>query len=175
MKAREFVSHVCKINELLTKFPLANDKSKLPRDELLDLMEFEMPGIWQKAMILQDFNPMNHTIAEFIEFWERLDLMEPETNRIEKKVSFNHDQPISKKRKKASGFKLGTGGKYFMLNGDCGHSTEECCSMKRHAETIKGKYSKEIKNINRDKQVQAMFKEVMNQYTKQANVRPSKR
>ena len=175
MKAREFVSRVCEINELLTEFPEADDDSKLPRDELLDLMEFGMPGSWQKVMILLDFDPVNHSIAEFVGFCERLELTEPESNRIEKKVSFNHDKPIPKKRKTTSGFKAGTNGKYCMLHGECGHSTEECRMMKRHADTLKSKYSKDIKNINRDKQVQAMFKEVMTQYTEQANAKRKKK
>jgi len=34
MKAHEFVSRVCKINELLTEFPQADNESKVPRDEL---------------------------------------------------------------------------------------------------------------------------------------------
>ena len=129
MKAREFVSRVCEINKLLTKFHVADDESKLHRDELLDLMEFGMPSSWKKAMILQDFDSMNHTIAEFIGFCDRLELT----------FSFNHDQPIPKKRKTTSGFKLGTGGKYCMLHGDCRHFTEECRTMKHHAETLKGK------------------------------------
>jgi len=137
MKARKCVSCVCKINELLTEFPQADDESKLPRDKLLDLIEFGMPSSWQKAMILQDFDPVSHTIAEFMGFCEHLELTEPDTNRIEKKVSFYHDQPIRKKRKTTSGFKAGTGGKYCMLHGDCGCSMEECCTMERHAETLK--------------------------------------
>jgi len=46
MKASGFVSRVCEINELLTEFPQATDESKLPHDELLDLLEFGMPGSW---------------------------------------------------------------------------------------------------------------------------------
>jgi len=154
MKAREFVSRVRKINELLTESPQATDESKLLRDELLDLMEFGMPASWQKAMILQDFDPVSHSsIAEFVGFCERLEPTEPETNRIEKKDSFNHDKPISKKAKR----------KYCMLHGECGHSTEECRIMKSYAETLKVR------------KVQAIFKEVMTQYTEQANVNRKKK
>jgi len=66
-------------------------------------MEFVVPGSWQKATIL-------HTIAEFVEFCERLELTEPETNTIKKMVSFNHNQPIPKKRKTNFGLKAGSGG-----------------------------------------------------------------
>jgi len=110
MKAREFVSRVCEINKLLTKFPLTDEEAKLPRYELLDLMEFGIPSSWQKAMILQDFDPANHTIAEFIGFCKCLELTEPETNRIEKKVSFNHDQTIPKKRISCNFWGLISGG-----------------------------------------------------------------
>jgi len=134
-------------------------------------MEFGMPSSWQKAIILQDFDPVNHTIAEFIGFCKHLELTELNPNRIEKKLSFNHNQPIPKKRKTTYGFKFGTRGKYCMLHGDCGHSTEKCRIMKRHVETLKEKYSKDIKNINRNKQAQAIFKEVMTQYIEQANAK----
>lgn len=92
MKARDFVSRVCEINKMLSKFPQGTAESKLPRDELLDLMEFGMPSSWQKAMILQDFDPVNHTIAEFIGFCERLELTNPDDGKIAKKISFNQDQ-----------------------------------------------------------------------------------
>jgi len=52
---------------------------------------------------------------------------------------------------------------------------EEYRTMKRHAETLKGKYSKDIKNINRNKKVQDMFKEVITQYITQANAKRMKK
>jgi len=123
-----------------------------------------MPSSWQKVMILQNFDHMNHTIAEFIGFWECLELTDPDTNRIEKKVSFNHDQPLPKKRKSTAGFKARTRGKYCILHGDRTHSTE-CRTIKCHADMLKGKYFKGAKNINHNKQFQAMFKEIMTRYT----------
>jgi len=48
-------------------------------------------------------------------------------------------------------------------------------TMKHQADTLKSKYSKGIKNINHDKQVQEMFKEMMTQYTEQANTKYKKK
>jgi len=40
IKRREYVSHICEINEMLVHFPTANQESKLPpSDEILDLLD----------------------------------------------------------------------------------------------------------------------------------------
>jgi len=64
MKTREYVSRVCEINKMLVHFPTVDQDSRLPNDEMLDLLEFGMPSSWQKTMILQDFDPVDHTIPE---------------------------------------------------------------------------------------------------------------
>ena len=159
MKARDFVSRVCEINEMLNQFPGANGEGSLPQDELLDLMEFGMPSSWQRQMIMHDFDPMDKSIPEFISMCERIEMTEPET----KKVSINDEVIPKKKRKANNGSTLKTSGKYCMLHGDCGHSTEDCRTMQRHTNSLKEKY-KSTKNSSRDKQVHTLFKEVMAQY-----------
>ena len=76
---------------------------------------------------------------------------------------------FQKKMKSNSGTSLGTKGKYCMLHGECGHSTEECRTMQRHTNTLEERYKRDIKNINRDEKVQTMFKEVMAQYMDTCN------
>ena len=44
-----------------------------------DLLEFGIPNTWQKAMLLQDFDPQVHTVNDFVQFCERLETM---VNRI---------------------------------------------------------------------------------------------
>jgi len=53
----------------------------VPNNEMLDLLEFGMPSLWQKAMILQDVDPIDHTMAELLSFCERLELTEPELEK----------------------------------------------------------------------------------------------
>jgi len=81
MKTRKYVSHVCEINQMLVHFPAADQDSRLPNDEMLDFLEFGMPSSWQKAMILQDFDPVDHTMAELVSFCERLELTESELEK----------------------------------------------------------------------------------------------
>jgi len=66
---------------MLVHFPTANQESKLLNDKRLDSLEFGMPSSSQKAMILLDFDPLNHTLAELVHFCERLELTEPEVER----------------------------------------------------------------------------------------------
>jgi hypothetical protein len=35
-------------------------------NEIVNLMEFGFANFWQKAMVLQDFDPMEHDIQEFV-------------------------------------------------------------------------------------------------------------
>ena len=100
MKTREYVSHMCEINEMLVHFPTADQESKLPNNEMLDLLEFGMPSLWQKAMILQDVDPLDHTLTELVNFCERLEVTGP---KVEKKSSLKNESSSSsssgKKRK----------------------------------------------------------------------------
>jgi len=61
------------INQLLNDFlPFAADQA-LPEDKILDIAEFAVPATWQKAMVLQGFDPMGHLVNKFIEFCKRLE------------------------------------------------------------------------------------------------------
>ena len=77
MKVRQYVARVLEINKILQQFPLqagenANLSQKLPSDEILDLSEFDMPSFWQKTIVVQGFDPLEHIIQELVNFCERL-------------------------------------------------------------------------------------------------------
>lgn len=61
-----------------SQFPGATEDSKLPDDELLDLLEFGMPSTWQRSMTIQNFDPVDRSISEFVSFCELLEDTEPE-------------------------------------------------------------------------------------------------
>ena len=162
MKTREYVSRVCEINEMLVHFPGADQESKLPQDELLDLLEFGMPATWQKAMILQDFDPLDHSIAEFVSFCERLELTEPEA---EKQSASNKSDSFSRKKRKIGTHRDQPPEGNCLLHGEgCGHSTHECRTLKRHSAVLKKKYAENIGNINSNKEVQTMFNEAFSTF-----------
>ena len=64
MSIREYVNRVLELNDQLASYPGTGDitdGTKLPEDEILDLLEFGIPNTWQKAMLLQDFDAQVHT------------------------------------------------------------------------------------------------------------------
>jgi len=71
-----FMTHLVEINQLLNEFPPFGKNQALPEDELLDIAEFAIPAEWQRTMVLQGFDPMEHSINEFIEFCEHLEFAE---------------------------------------------------------------------------------------------------
>ena len=84
MSIRAYVNRVLELNDQLESFPGVNENdngTKLPEDEVLDLLEFGLPETWQHAMLLQDFDPQVHTINDFIQFCERLETLEKEEKR----------------------------------------------------------------------------------------------
>jgi wyosine [tRNA(Phe)-imidazoG37] synthetase (radical SAM superfamily) len=76
MTVREFTTRLNKINEYLSDFPPSNENNKLLMDKLMDIAKFSVPAMWQKTMIMHGFDPANHTIQEFIEFYERIEFAE---------------------------------------------------------------------------------------------------
>ena len=76
MKVQEYIAQIQENNNDLVLYPRADEDSKLLEDELLKIVKFAMPISWQKTMALHDFDPVSHTITEFIEFCERLEYVE---------------------------------------------------------------------------------------------------
>ena len=79
MKTRAYVARVMELNNYLPLFPRLADgvePTKLAEDEIKDLLDFGMPKLYQRAMVLQGFDPMIHTITEFVKFCERLEAVE---------------------------------------------------------------------------------------------------
>ena len=70
---RKHVARVVEMNKLLTEFPPIREgelATPLPDDKIHNLLEFGRPTSWQKAMMVQDFDPVDHTIQEFVKFCE---------------------------------------------------------------------------------------------------------
>ena len=67
------------MNKLLTLFPDPIStvvESKIPNDNIFDLLESVMPYSWQRHMVLQGFDPMDGTIADLVELCERMEATE---------------------------------------------------------------------------------------------------
>ena len=68
MRMREFLARLNELNGYLPYFPDGTEASKLPDDELIDIGEYACPASWQKQMFLQGFDPLEHTLLDFLDF-----------------------------------------------------------------------------------------------------------
>ena len=141
MSIRVYVNRVQELNDQLEKYPGIGDElhgTKLPEDEILDLLEFGIPGAWQKAMLLQDFDPQVHTVTDFVQFCERLETLEKEEKRAResstndtKRTRLNKDSKKEKRQGKKKGLNC-------LLHGeDCGHTSDQCFVLKKQAKKLK--------------------------------------
>ena len=148
LTVKQFVERVIHINELLERFPdpsSTRTASKMPEDEILDLLEASMPYAWQKHMRLQGFKPLESTIKEFVEFCERLESTEDMPTKQGSEESGNSDSRGRNKRartteNKKRGRSDDTADDKFhcMLHGkNPTHDTANCRSLKKHVEKVR--------------------------------------
>ncbi len=116
--------------------PFNEDLVRLPDDQLIDAAYYGMPKSWKSQMALQNFDPVDHTIEELIEFCERMEVAEDEMGAAKQPAS----KPTESKAKKAptatkqkpkpqpkgKGKRL-----YCELHGKGNHSTHECRDIQR--------------------------------------------
>ena len=85
MKTRHFMGRLTEMNEYLKEFPDFEENQKLPIEELMDVAENGIPASWKKIMILQGFDPMESSPTEFVEFCERIEFAEGQTDENKKR------------------------------------------------------------------------------------------
>lgn len=170
---REHVARAVEINGYLPFFPQPRagvEPTKLDEDELLDILEFGCPSAWQKQMLLQNFDPMEHSMVEFVQFCERVELTEEPLQ-----------EPTETKTKKKRRTENGNNGKKnCMLHGnDCGHTTEECRTLKAQAKRMKSTYESqhpEKKKAYKQKQeLHALVMEAVESALKTGKKKPTKK
>lgn len=145
---REYTARVVELNAYLPRFPEPRAgvaATALEDDELLDVLEFGCPNSWQRQMLLQDFDPVGHTVQEFVRFCERVEATEDKPEPKKKNSKSDNGSGAKKARAHArdedSGTKKTKGSKDCMLHGtDCGHSTDQCYTLKAQAKRMKGMY-----------------------------------
>jgi hypothetical protein len=91
---REYVARVIEINEMLTEFPPGfNAVQVIQDDEMKDLLEFSVPWQWRIEMTKQAFRPIEHDLADIVEFCERQELAESVMSAMKKTPNNNEEQP----------------------------------------------------------------------------------
>jgi hypothetical protein len=193
MSTRDYVARLNEINAYLPSFPPAiaggREPEALAEDELKDLLEFGVPNSWQRAMILQDFDPLQHTVAEFVQFCERLEQVEladgtspasksgsassPKEEADSNKESGKRKPGRGKDKAKSSGTKSK---KSCLLHGeDCGHSTNKCRTLGAQAKRMKATYDAQAPEKKKAyKQQQELHNIIMEIVNKQLNEKKRK-
>lgn len=138
MKTREYVARLVELNNYIPKFPPTAGNGipvSLPDDELVDVIEFGVPNSWQRNMILQDFDPLQHTVAELVSFCERLEQVEQAEGVTNANANADKGKTKKKKRQRTDDSDVS---KDCMLHGKgCGHSTSECRTLMAQAKKMK--------------------------------------
>jgi hypothetical protein len=77
LKVRELTARLVQINEDLSLYPPSfSPKQQLDDDELADIIEFSLPYAWQKVMMVQGFDILEHSLDDLTDFAERLEAAE---------------------------------------------------------------------------------------------------
>ena len=180
MPIKKFAARVTEINSCLKYFPKENGNapSSLPVDEVVDMLEFGCPPSWQKEMILQDFDTTTATVKQFVDFCERLELVEVfegRTKSNKREASEERKRPHKKARrtehtgqKRSHRHNTFDSGFYCMYHGkDKGHDTKDCTVLKNQARAMRGQHNaqkhSEKKNFRAKKEFAAMIGEVTEQ------------
>eukprot|EP00957_Ditylum_brightwellii_P169798 12923977-Ditylum_brightwellii.AAC.1 len=56
-------------------------KQPLDDNELLDILECGVPGLWHREFTVQGFDPVDQGLRKFVEFCTRLELCESRTDK----------------------------------------------------------------------------------------------
>ena len=129
MSVREYANNLLRINtEELPNIPPGSYAQRLSDDEILDILLFGTPKVWQTEMDRQGFDPLDSTIQHVVAFMERIEESELDTRAsTEKRSSSVTPKPPSNDRNKSKDNQGGT--KHCTLHGDGYHSTSECKTL----------------------------------------------
>ena len=95
MPVPEHIAQVIKINNYLEEFlptMLGGNATKLPDNELLDLLDFGTPTKWQQQMQVQNFKPTAKTLQDFQDFCKHLD------SALDNQVTDNKSNKMSREK-----------------------------------------------------------------------------
>lgn len=137
MSTRSFAARLSEMNAYLEHFPPHEENQELDNEEVIDILEFGVPNAWQKNMVLQGFDPMIHSITEFVAFCERHEFTEGTVDnsdnhkakpKTSSKSSSNDRKSWAKTSAEAPNHKKRHNHetKWCDLHQTHGHSTAEC-------------------------------------------------
>ena len=134
MLVQDYIARMIKINDYLEEFPpviAGRNSTKLPDNELLDLLEFGIPIKWQQKMQVQNVEPTAWTLRDFQDLCERQE-------------SASDDPPLDNKSNKTSGQEKSNKKRCWDNNNNKDKKYKQCRTLKKEAE----KHKKGHKNGN---------------------------
>lgn len=178
MSTREFTARVTELNAYLKEFPPFQEDQHLDDPEIMDILEFGVPNSWQKNMVMQGFDPMIHTTAEFVCFCERHEFTEgaldnsEDKNKVKPKASLKSSSNDGKSRAKPSveaisynkNKRKATSDKWCDLHQTHGHNTSECKVVQSQISKMRASWESVRPNNS------ASFKKPNSNYTKDSSV-----
>lgn len=147
MTTRDYVARLEHINtKELTALPPFQRSNMLATSEMIDIILFGVPNVWEKEMAKQAFDPLSGTLEALVTFCEKLESAE-EFDKVAKPGA-NHQ---SNKKSKSDYSKRNNGNKgelkYCSHHGkNTTHSTNECKVLKGKAGKPKSNYDSSPKN-----------------------------
>lgn len=150
---KDHVARVMELNNYLPRFPDATTTNgKLSEEDIMDLLEFSLPGKWVHEMKRQGFVAVKETPKKFISFCENIEAFERYKESMQKQDS----KPKDSKRKRSNEGKRGKDTKserrtYYCENHgeNVSHDTKQCRLNKRPKYDKKpGRGSPSTKELN---------------------------
>jgi len=136
MSTRKYVNYIARMNdeEIPLLPPFARDQ-KLPQDEMCEIVLYSIPRSWVRQMDIQNFDPEVATLAELIDFCERMEASE-EHDKMASTAQKGNGNNNNKKSKTGKSDKDDSR-KYCLVHGHGSHTSDECHSLKKYAKGVK--------------------------------------
>ena len=147
---KDTIARIKKLNSYLPRFPppilpdgtTGPPPTKLGTDELLDLLESSIPNSWKNQLVLKGFDVSTSTVQEFREHCEQFELLEAREGKgthLSSESKHNKSKHAPKGKRKNDDRDYEKGGSCMLHGENCGHTTDECFTLKKQAKLMKAK------------------------------------
>ena len=167
MKVRSFTTRLIELNMYLLYFDLPGQLvTSLPDDDIKEILYHAMPNTWKKKMVEQGYSYLDGPIHAMVEFFEtRIENLEKSISPSVPSRNQKRSKKVSKKKEESEGKQEGK--KFCQYHGMCGHTTDECTTLKalvKQAKQKKGSHFQKKKRFTKHKvniMVQKQVKKAM--------------
>jgi hypothetical protein len=124
MKIRAFVHNLAKLNqEELPYLPPFGTRQMFSDDDVIEIILNAFPQSWDNGMVRQNFDPLEHSVRDLLQFCERIEQLEPTSTTNHNGSSEKQDH---NKCRKGSSDKGNSTGKWCTFHKTDSHDSSEC-------------------------------------------------